>query len=107
MAEKIDLTGMNIPNHVAIILDGNGRWAKKRFLPRKAGHAAGARTVEKILEDAHDIDALAAYDFGFETIILVKTSTIIIIIFRVLSNFLINFSPLLNSNHRNFFYMFL
>ena len=52
MADKIDLTGMNIPNHVAIILDGNGRWAKKRFLPRKAGHAAGARTVEKILEDA-------------------------------------------------------
>ena len=35
MAEEIDLTGMNIPNHVAIILDGNGRWAKKRFLPEK------------------------------------------------------------------------
>ena len=49
--EKIDLTGMKIPEHVAIILDGNGRWAKKRFMPRNAGHAAGARNVEKIIED--------------------------------------------------------
>ena len=65
MAEKIDLTGMNIPNHVAIILDGNGRWAKKRFLPRKAGHAAGARTVEKILEEEHyiGIKYITMYDF--------------------------------------------
>ena len=55
MAESIDLTGMNIPNHIAIIMDGNGRWAKKRFLPRNAGHAAGAKTVEKIIEDAYDI----------------------------------------------------
>lgn len=47
MAESIDLTGMNIPNHIAIIMDGNGRWAKKRFLPRNAGHVAGAKTVEK------------------------------------------------------------
>ena len=39
MAKKIDITGLNIPKHVAIILDGNGRWAKKRFLPRNAGHA--------------------------------------------------------------------
>ena len=38
MAKKIDITGLNIPKHVAIILDGNGRWAKKRFLPRNAGH---------------------------------------------------------------------
>lgn len=35
MAEKIDLTGMNIPNHVAIILDGNGRWAKRDFYLEK------------------------------------------------------------------------
>ncbi len=35
MAKKIDITGLNIPSIIAIILDGNGRWAKKRFLPRK------------------------------------------------------------------------
>lgn len=68
MAEKIDLTGMNIPKHVAIILDGNGRWAKKRLLPRNAGHAAGAKTVEKIIEDAHNmgIEYLTVYAFSTE-----------------------------------------
>lgn len=57
-----------VPNHVAIILDGNGRWAKKRFLPRKAGHAAGARTVEQICEDAYDmgIKYLTVYAFSTE-----------------------------------------
>lgn len=68
MAEKFDLSGMNIPNHVAIILDGNGRWAKKRLLPRNMGHKAGAKTVEKILEDAHDIGIkyLTVYAFSTE-----------------------------------------
>lgn len=68
MAEKIDITGMNIPQHIAIILDGNGRWAKKRHLPRNAGHAAGARTVEKILEDAHDLGVkyITMYTFSTE-----------------------------------------
>ncbi len=68
MAEKIDISGMNIPEHIAIILDGNGRWAKKRFLPRNAGHAAGARTVEQIIEDAHDIGVkyLTVYAFSTE-----------------------------------------
>ena len=57
-----------IPQHVAIILDGNGRWAKKRFLPRNMGHAQGAKTVEKICEDAHDlgIKYLTVYAFSTE-----------------------------------------
>ena len=42
---------LNAPKHVAIILDGNGRWAKKRHLPRKAGHVEGSKTVEQICED--------------------------------------------------------
>ena len=58
----------NIPRHVAIILDGNGRWAKKRLLPRKAGHAAGAKTVEQICEDAYDLGVqyLTVYAFSTE-----------------------------------------
>ncbi len=58
----------NIPEHVAIILDGNGRWAKKRFLPRKAGHAAGSKTVEQICEDAWNlgIQYLTVYAFSTE-----------------------------------------
>ena len=39
-----------VPRHVAIIMDGNGRWAKKRFLPRKAGHVQGSRVAEQICE---------------------------------------------------------
>lgn len=59
---------LQAPNHVAIILDGNGRWAKKRFLPRKAGHAAGSKTVEKICEDAYHlgINYLTVYAFSTE-----------------------------------------
>ena len=57
-----------IPVHVAIIMDGNGRWAKKRALPRTAGHAQGARTVEQILEDADHmgIRYLTVYAFSTE-----------------------------------------
>lgn len=67
MAQKIDITGLNIPEHVAIILDGNGRWAKKRFLPRNAGHAAGAKNVEKIIEDAHDMGIKYITMYAFST----------------------------------------
>ena len=57
-----------IPVHVAIIMDGNGRWAKKRGLPRTAGHAQGARGVEQILEDADHmgIRYLTVYAFSTE-----------------------------------------
>ena len=57
-----------IPVHVAIIMDGNGRWAKRRGLPRTAGHVQGARTVEQILEDADymGIRYLTVYAFSTE-----------------------------------------
>lgn len=57
-----------VPEHVAIILDGNRRWAKKRFLPSKAGHAAGSRAVEQICEDAWNlgIKYLTVYAFSTE-----------------------------------------
>ena len=45
-------TNLVIPEHVALILDGNGRWAKKRGLPRTAGHKQGCVTVEQTVEDA-------------------------------------------------------
>lgn len=59
---------MDAPKHVAIILDGNGRWAKRRLLPRKAGHVAGSRTVEQICEDAYNlgIHYLTVYAFSTE-----------------------------------------
>lgn len=59
---------LRIPKHVAIILDGNGRWAKKRLMPRKYGHAQGAKTVEKICEEAWrmGIKYLTVYAFSTE-----------------------------------------
>ena len=62
------MSELKIPQHVAIILDGNGRWAKKRMLPRNMGHVQGAKTVEQIIEDAHDlgIKYLTVYAFSTE-----------------------------------------
>ncbi len=59
---------MSIPTHVAIILDGNGRWAKAKGLPRKAGHVQGAKNVETICEAAYNmgIKYLTVYAFSTE-----------------------------------------
>jgi undecaprenyl diphosphate synthase len=58
----------SVPQHVAIIMDGNGRWAKKRGLPRTAGHYQGAKAVEQILYDADamGIKYLTVYAFSTE-----------------------------------------
>lgn len=65
MAEEKTL---NIPRHVAIILDGNGRWAKKRGLPRNMGHVEGCKVVEQTVEDAArlGIEYLTVYGFSTE-----------------------------------------
>ena len=57
-----------IPNHVAIILDGNGRWAKAKGMPRNYGHVQGAKTVEVICEEAYrmGIQYLTVYAFSTE-----------------------------------------
>ncbi len=59
---------LNVPQHIAIILDGNGRWAKKKHLPRNMGHVQGSKTVERIIEDAHDLGVkyLTVYAFSTE-----------------------------------------
>jgi undecaprenyl diphosphate synthase len=59
---------LNIPEHVAIILDGNGRWAKEKGMPRNYGHMQGAKAVEDILVDARDlgIKYLTVYAFSTE-----------------------------------------
>ncbi len=59
---------MSVPNHVAIILDGNGRWAKAKGMPRNYGHVQGAKTVEVICEEAYKmgINYLTVYAFSTE-----------------------------------------
>ncbi len=68
MSENIDLSTLNIPEHVAIILDGNGRWAKNKHMPRTYGHTVGSKVVERTVEDASDIGIkyLTVYVFSTE-----------------------------------------
>ena len=58
----------NIPKHIAIIMDGNGRWAKKRKLPRTMGHKAGVETIRKVIKEAHilGVEYLTLYAFSTE-----------------------------------------
>ncbi|MCR5667020.1 MAG: isoprenyl transferase [Eubacterium sp.] len=58
---------MNVPEHVAIILDGNGRWAKSKGMPRNYGHVQGAKTLEEVVE--------AAWDFGVKYLTVYAFST--------------------------------
>lgn len=66
LIEEVDRE--NLPRHVGIIMDGNGRWAKKRGLPRSAGHRAGASNLKKITEFASNmgIRYITAYAFSTE-----------------------------------------
>ena len=58
---------MNIPKHVAIILDGNGRWAKAKGMPRNYGHTAGAKNVETVCKAAHDLGIKYVTMYAFST----------------------------------------
>ena len=62
------MDGLKMPKHVAIILDGNGRWAKAKGMPRNYGHVQGAKTVESICEEAYKmgIQYLTVYAFSTE-----------------------------------------
>ena len=59
---------MNVPNHIAIILDGNGRWAKSKGMPRNYGHVQGSKNVELICEEAYKMGVkyLTVYAFSTE-----------------------------------------
>lgn len=66
MGEERNLT--NVPRHVAIIMDGNGRWAKERGLPRIAGHRAGTENIRRVLRACikYGIEILTIYAFSTE-----------------------------------------
>jgi undecaprenyl diphosphate synthase len=65
--KPLDLKPYRIPQHVAIIMDGNGRWAKKRNLPRYAGHRAGAENLRRIIN--------ASVEFGIQILTIYAFST--------------------------------
>lgn len=66
--EEIQLDFDNIPKHIAIIMDGNGRWAKQRNLPRSMGHKAGVETIRRILKEADrlGVEYMTLYAFSTE-----------------------------------------
>ncbi len=62
------MSNSSLPRHIAIIMDGNGRWAKKRLLPRHAGHRAGVETVRRVLTLCADkgVEVLTLFTFSSE-----------------------------------------
>jgi undecaprenyl diphosphate synthase len=67
-AKRLGLRLEQMPRHIAIIMDGNGRWAKRKGLPRVEGHRQGGKTVEKIAQCCVDfgIESLTLYSFSIE-----------------------------------------
>lgn len=65
--ESVSIDKNNIPKHIAIIMDGNGRWAKKRNLPRIAGHKEGMSTVKRIAIAADELGVKAMTLYAFST----------------------------------------
>ncbi|MGL6106760.1 isoprenyl transferase [Romboutsia sp.] len=65
---KYDIELSKVPAHIAIIMDGNGRWAKGKFLPRSAGHKAGVETIRKVLKECQRLGVkhLTLYAFSTE-----------------------------------------
>ena len=58
---------MNVPNHIAIILDGNGRWAKAKGMPRGYGHIKGCANLESICDDIKDLGVKYLTVYAFST----------------------------------------
>lgn len=67
-AKRLGLSTRQMPRHIAIIMDGNGRWAARRTLPRIEGHRRGAKTAERIAQRCADfgIESLTLYSFSME-----------------------------------------
>lgn len=90
---------MNVPNHVAIILDGNGRWAKSKGLPRNAGHVQGAKVVEDMCEIAYNrgINYLTVYAFSTENWSRPKEE--VDALMKLLRNYMVNCKKRANKNN--------
>lgn len=66
-SEKREVDLNNLPQHIGFIMDGNGRWAKKRGLPRSAGHKAGAESLKKVITEANNMGVKYATVYAFST----------------------------------------
>ncbi len=68
MIKAADISEQTLPRHIVVVMDGNGRWANKRLLPRAAGHKAGVNATRSIVENcaSHKIEALTIFAFSSE-----------------------------------------
>ena len=95
--EKLDLS--QLPRHVAVIMDGNGRWAQRRHLPRMAGHKAGTETARTTIETCArlKIEALTLYAFSVENWRRPKAETDFLM--QLLQEYLRQEMPLIQKNN--------
>jgi undecaprenyl diphosphate synthase len=95
--EKLDLE--RLPRHVAVIMDGNGRWAQQRHLPRAAGHRSGTKTARSTIETCArlNIEALTLYAFSVENWRRQKTETDFLM--QLLREYLRREMPLIQRNN--------
>ncbi|MGM8214502.1 isoprenyl transferase [Bacillaceae bacterium W0354] len=89
----------NIPEHIAIIMDGNGRWAKERGLPRIAGHREGMKTIKKIVQRAVDLNVKALTMYAFSTENWKRPAKEVEFILKLPSRFLDTYLPDLIKNN--------
>ena len=80
--------GMRVPEYIAIILDGNGRWAKKRLMPRNYGHMQGSKAVEFVCEEAYNIGVKYLTVYAFSTENWQRPSDEVQAIMKLLRNYL-------------------
>ena len=91
-----------VPQHIAIIMDGNGRWAKKRGLPRNAGHKAGAETFRRIADHCHEIGVKYLTVYAFSTENWKRSEEEVSGIMRLLENYLTEALRDMEKNHIRF-----
>jgi undecaprenyl diphosphate synthase len=97
LLEKLDLS--RLPRHIAIIMDGNGRWAQKRHLPRVAGHRAGTQSARMAIETSArlHVEALTLYAFSVENWRRPKTE--VEFLMQLLREYIRNEMPLIQRNN--------
>lgn len=91
--DELDMN--NLPKHIGIIMDGNGRWAKKRGLPRSAGHRAGAKVLEQITRDAGHLGIRYLTVYAFSTENWKRPSDEIEALMKLLSEYLDDYKRLI------------
>lgn len=91
---------MNIPEHIAIIMDGNGRWARKRGLPRTAGHIAGAKTIKSIVLHCNKIGVKVLTLYAFSTENWNRPADEVNGLMKLIKNYLKNMNSYLKYNVR-------